>query len=308
MRDGGSPSGRPPAIVFGSGVIALAVSRALRDHGVTPYLVTPPHDIAARSRGTVFLAKSTDIGRSPERISAFLADTPFDRAVLFACNDDWLRSIAIVVDGGSERFLASAPRPDVVDRLIDKGLFAETLQTLDIPRPRTYEARSADDLAHIPDAELRSFFLKPRDSQRFMQDFGVKAFRLGERPTAERMLAHALSAGHDMLAQEWIPGPPQNHVFVDGYVDRHGRLTAVMARRRLRMYPRTFGNSTDSVTIRLSDIADAVESVRRLVTSIDYRGCFDAEFKLDERSNEHKIVEVNARPWWQIDLAEAAGV
>jgi D-aspartate ligase len=68
------------------------------------------------------------------------------------------------------------------------------------------------------------------------------------------------------------------------------------------------GNSTDSVTIPLAEVADAVDSIRRLLAGIRYRGMFDAEFKRDQATGQHKIVEVNARPWWQIELARAAGV
>jgi predicted ATP-grasp superfamily ATP-dependent carboligase len=105
-----------------------------------------------------------------------------------------------------------------------------------------------------------------------------------------------------------VPGPPEKHVFVDGYRDRHGQILGILARRRLRMFPPGFGNSTDSVTIPLTEARDAVDSALTLFEAIGFHGMFDAEFKLDERSGRHTIIEVNARPWWQIELSRAAGI
>jgi len=209
-------------------------------------------------------------------------------------------------DAGS--VMSTTPLPSVVERLVDKRAFAQTLDDLDIDRPRTFEVRSVDDLAQIDDDELPSFFLKPHDSQRFGKEFHMKAFPLTTREEAMRLLERSLRGGHEVLAQERISGPPQNHVFLDGFVDRRGRVAALLARRRIRMFPAGFGNSTDTVTIPLPEVTDAVESLHRLFAGIGFHGMFDAEFKRDGSTGRHKIIEVNARPWWQIELARAAGM
>ena len=58
----------------------------------------------------------------------------------------------------------------------------------------------------------------------------------------------------------------------------------------------------------MSEAEVAVGSILRLLSAIGFHGLFDAEFKRDQRSGRHKLIEVNARPWWQIELARAAGV
>jgi D-aspartate ligase len=105
---------------------------------------------------------------------------------------------------------------------------------------------------------------------------------------------------------EFIPGPPTSHVFLDGYVDRSGVMRACLARRRLRMYPPDFGNSTLSVTMPLHEAEEAVADLRRLLAGIEYTGLFDAEFVYDARDGHFKLLEVNARPWWQLELAGAS--
>ncbi len=307
-NDPDSRSWRAPAIVFGSSVTALGVVRALRAHDVATYLVAPRSAIAAQSTGVILLAHGWAAIRSEDTLRSFLSDTRLDRAVLMACSDDWVRAIARLMDHDAGSFTSSTPPSSVVEHLLDKGAFARTLEALDIDRPLTIEVRSAEDLAQVDVDEVASFFLKPRDSQRFTQEFRQKAFALDDREGAAKQLERALAGGHEMLLQEWISGPPRNHINVEGFVDRHGRVVGLLARRRIRMYPPRFGNSTDAVTIPLGEVADATDSIRHLLASIGYRGLFSAEFKRDGSTGRHKLIEVNARPWWQIELARAAGM
>ena len=254
------------------------------------------------------LADSSFVSRSREGLRGVLSRSDVDHGVLIPCEDDWVRAIADLIDHGAGSFMSTTPPRSVVECLVDKRAFARTLDELGVDRPRTFEVHSVGDLAQIEDDELPSFFLKPHDSQRFVKEFHMKAFPLTTRDEAARLLERALRGGHEVLAQERISGPPQNHVFIDGFVDRRGRVLGLLARRRFRMYPPRFGNSTDTVTIPLPEVTDAVESLRRLFAGIGFHGMFDAEFKRAGVAGPHKIIEVNARPWWQIELARAAGV
>jgi predicted ATP-grasp superfamily ATP-dependent carboligase len=111
-----------------------------------------------------------------------------------------------------------------------------------------------------------------------------------------------------ILLQEYIPGPSSSYYLVDGFVDRHGWLDGLFARRQLRMYPTLFGNSTLSETIPLDQMQGPIQTLRRMWAALGFRGIFDAEFKYDERDGQYKIVEVNARPWWFVEFATRCGV
>jgi D-aspartate ligase len=63
-----------------------------------------------------------------------------------------------------------------------------------------------------------------------------------------------------------------------------------------------------TVSIPLSDVEGAVDSLRRLLEGVDYAGLFDAEFKFDHRDERYKILEVNTRAWWQIGLMPGCGI
>ena len=51
-------------------------------------------------------------------------------------------------------------------------------------------------------------------------------------------------AGIGVPAQEYIPGPPDQSYFVDGFADCTGEIRALFSRRRVRMFPADHGNST----------------------------------------------------------------
>jgi predicted ATP-grasp superfamily ATP-dependent carboligase len=168
--------------------------------------------------------------------------------------------------------------------------------------------RGIEDVADLPPSTDTFYFLKPTDSQHFLAHFGTKGMRVPTADEARRRLQEIVAAGMSVVLQEYIPGSFAEHYFVDGYADRGGRIKALFARRRLRIYPPDFGNSTAMVSVPLAEASQAVDSVRSVLGAVAYRGIFSAEFKRDPRDGKFKLLEVNTRPWWFIDFAVRCGV
>ena len=243
-----------------------------------------------------------------EPLAPWLESIPLPRAVLFPCSDSMTRAVAGLPSGLRERFPSTVPPEEILDRVVDKGPFAESLQRARVPHPFTRPMDRVEDLEGVPDAVFESAFLKPRNSQAFFARFQVKGFMVRSRTEAATRLSTLMAAGFAMVLQEYVPGGPDAHYFVDGYVDRTGAVRAVFVRRRLRMFPRDFGNSSYMVSIAAAEAAGAVDNVRRLLTTLDYRGIFSVELKHDPRDDQYKVIELNARPWWYVDFAARCGV
>ena len=292
-------------IVLGDGITALGVVRSLGRAGLEPTLACRAGDFAGRSRWvrgrTLDLTESDD----PRALVAGLRAVGVDRGVLIPCSDLWSQAVSHLPDEERGGFPTSMPSVDVVELLVDKGLFAETLDRFDVPHPATLAVAAVSDLAGV---DLNGFFLKPRDSQRFSQIFRKKAIRFADRREAEEGLQAMADAGLTAVLQEYVPGPPTAHYFVDGFVDRTGVLRALFARRRIRMFPTDFGNSSMMVSVPLEEAAPAADSLERLFSGIGYRGTFSAEFKRDPRDGAFRLLEVNSRPWWYIGFADHCGV
>lgn len=298
---------RVPALVLGNGITALGVQRILAEAGIPYYVVDRQDPFLTRSRRYRPLPAGID-SVDPPGLDPWLRELPLDTAVLLPCSDHWAIAAARLAPELEERFPASVARADVLERFVDKALFDETLVELNIPHPWSRVIEVPDDLDVIPDGGFEAAFLKPRDSVRFFKTFGVKAFRAASRSELEDRLAEVTSAGLGVIVQEYIPGPATNHYFVDGFRDRHGVIRAIFARQRLRMYPPQFGNSTFMRSVAPDAVDGAVFQLDRLLAATGYRGIFSAEFKLDPRDGQFKLLEMNTRAWWYVEFAARCGV
>ena len=291
----------PPAVVLGGGVSGLAVIRALGRRGVPSLVICPLESGAARSRW------ARPLGEIPVDASALhraLDDAGVRGAVLFPASDEW--ATAISRSERSER-PSVVPSEHAIQTLTDKAQFAALAAQLDIPHPRSIAIDGVADLRRLSMAELRRYFLKPVDSQRFATTFGRKGIWAAD-PSASVVLERAIEMKLKLLLQEYVASDAGAHIFLDGYVARDGRVLAVYARRRLRMFPPDFGNSTLSEIIPLDHAATARKSLQRIFDGISFSGgLFDAEFVRDPHSGSFQLLEVNARAWWQLALAAHAG-
>ena len=296
------------ALVLGKGITALGALRSLARAGRNGYLVSPENDFVLRSRHCRLLPAAGARAPTEAQLPAFLEGLGAEHMVLVPCSDGWASAVRALPPALAERFPASIAPHEALHSLIDKGAFAEALRAFDVPHPRTHAIASEDDIVRHPAALFESAFLKPCESHEFLRHFDRKAFRIKDKDEAVVRWREAHAAGLPMVLQEYIPGPPTAHYFVDGFMDRRGEVKARFARRRLRMDPPDFGNSTYMVSVPLEEVEGAVRALDRLLAGIHYRGIFSAEFKLDPRDGEFKILEVNSRPWWYVGFATDCGV
>jgi predicted ATP-grasp superfamily ATP-dependent carboligase len=101
--------------------------------------------------------------------------------------------------------------------------------------------------------------------------------------------------------QEYIPG---NGYGFFALFDR-GTEKAVFMHRRVREYPVTGGASTAAESFYDPRLR---EHGLKLLRALGWHGVAMAEFKLDERDGEYKLVEINPKFWGSLDLSVAAGV
>jgi len=300
---------RPPVLVLGSGLTALGAIRLLHSAGYAPFVIGDDGGMASRSRWFRAAPKPASGACAVDDLAAYLHALPFSsRAPLVPCSDAWVRRVAAIVDTIDDRFPSSVPAPGVLERLIDKWQLAELLRALELPHPPTFALECGTDVSTIPESVIARAFLKPRDSGRFFQQFGVKAFHVRSRGEIATRLAEILPTGLGIQLQEYVPGPPENHYYVEGFIDRAGRLHGPFLRRRLRMYPVDFGNSTYFESAPPTAVPDAVETIKRLLASVSFHGLFSAEFKLDQRDGICRLLDVNVRPWWYVEFAGQCGL
>jgi len=290
-------------IALGGGVTLGAVLNCLHKSGIAVYAVTPPGDFVRHSRWYRPLP-GEGVAPQPENLAETLSTLPIERAVLLPCSDDWLRAVAALPAWLSERFPSSTAGSGV-DLLEDKWRFAQLLDSLSLPHPRTHLIASNEQLNSLPESVFSGAILKPLSSVQFAARHGVKGYLVGSYAEAQKVLCQL---DLPIMLQEFIPGPPTAGYFLDGFRDRKGKICAMFARRRERMFPAKLGNSTALTSVPVSELEGAVSDLESLLEKIRYRGIFSTEFKRDARDGLFKLIEINARPWWYVEFASRCGV
>ena len=302
------PTPRDPVLIFGAHIAALGVLRLLAERGIQSYVVDATSNVIVRSRWYRPAERTLPETSDTEALDRFLQSLQMPRAVLIACSDQWALAVAGLPAETRQRFPASIAPREAVERLVDKNGFRALVDRLDIPRPRTLLIRGPADLDLATDDDLANGFLKPTESHRHNRRFGTKGFFVDSRAAALRRVEQASAAGITFMLQEWIPGNMSKTILIDGFVDREGTITAMVARRRVRMDPPRIANTCSDVTIPLAEVSECMAPLRTLLTAVDYRGIFNVEFKFDERDGQFKIIELNPRPFWLIGHIARAGV
>ena len=106
------------------------------------------------------------------------------------------------------------------------------------------------------------------------------------------------------LIQEYIPQTALQYK-AELYIDRYGELKSAVVFAKIRWYPVNGGSSTLNQTV---DRPDIIESCRKLLDVIGWRGYADIDLIHDPRDNIAKIIEINPRITGSVKICFKAGV
>jgi len=200
----------------------------------------------------------------------------------------------------------SFPPLEVLELAFDKGLTLELARRIGVPVPATH---IAGDHAEIETAAEKIGFplvIKPRHSYYWTGS----DFRLNGGPTYARNLAELRAAlvlldraQPPPLLQAWVPGTGRG-VFL--LLARDGTLSAAFAHGRVRdVHP-----SGSASVVRSSVALDPslLEQSVALLRAMRMWGVAMVEYRVDRRTGQALLLEVNARLWGSIQLAVDAGV
>ena len=295
----------------GGATTGLGAIRSLGRAGVAVFYLDDKKSEAIYSRYCKKYFISRKMSHSKEELRRILSKFQHqigDAAVLFPAADSYALNLSDLTDELSGYYLP-APRKEVIEILIDKRRFYQSLKKEKIPYPTTHFFEDLEDARKISRQMSYPVFIKPSISHSFQQRFRKKGFVVNSEEELARYLAFMKKVRVDVMIQEIVPGSPTNHVFLDGYFNRSLNPKALFARRRLRMWPLAFGNSSLCVSIPISRIAHLKERLFRYLKAINYHGIFSAEFKKDQRAGVFKLLEINSRTSaWFNTLSAKCGV
>ena len=194
---------------------------------------------------------------------------------------------------------------DLVEKFLNKRLFYETIEKHGIPRPKTYILNNESDAEEISKRIDYPCILKPVYSDYFRSDFRIKLFKVDSKEDLIKKYKTAAERGHEVVAQEIIPGGVRYHYGCDAYYDKKQQPNGVFMYRRIREWPHSFGNGCVIESVQVPELE---EITTELVKKVGYHGVIDAEFKKDPRDNKFKIIEINPRCWMQNSFPTRCGI
>lgn len=285
----------------------LAAARSLGRHGIE---VTVGEDrlpcLASRSKYVSHAIKYASATSDPKAFIADIADElghhkydmilPMtDMSMNLTVNEfDSFARLTRMPVAGKEAYL----------KAIDKAETIKLSQNLGIPVPKTFFINEISELPGIKTELNYPVVIKPRQSKYLTTDGWISAgvdyaFSFDE---LTQKIDRFKNLPDLPLIQERLSGPGIGAFLLFN----HGMEKAIFFHRRIREKPPSGGVSV----LRESIVPDPAikEYSIRLMKALNWHGVAMVEFKIDDRDNTPRIMEINARFWGSLQLAIDSGI
>ncbi len=232
--------------------------------------------------------------------------------VLIPASDDCAYFLAKYHERLRPHFLVAGPTWAVMQKLLDKKSQYEEAMRLGLSIPETHFPRQLQEVRELaPRLQNYPYVIKPLIAHQWrrasMQGIskGKKGFRVAG---AAELIEHygRIAAGDaNVMIQEVIGGRDDRLFTFLSYLDERSQPLAYCVRKKIRQAPIDFGYCTLTVSCHDSTVVD---HSLRLLSGIGYHGISGVEWKLDPRTTQYKLIEINARAVNTIGIAPACGV
>jgi len=208
----------------------------------------------------------------------------------------------------SDQFLNFCKLPfadyETVTLAADKHHVLNTAQQLGIPVPKTICVERKEDINSLSVDIPYPVVIKPGRSRirKNNEWLFTSVSYANDREELIAKLEETEPLAFPILLQERIYGPG---IGVFTCYDK-GKMVAKFAHRRLREKPPSGGVSVLRESIAVDPAAG--EFSQKLLDALHWHGVAMVEFKLDERDNTPRLMEINGRFWGSLQLAIDAGV
>jgi D-aspartate ligase len=298
----------PPAVVIGTDITGLSEARALASHGVPVIGVDefPRRYTSYSSALTLVLCEDFHGDGVLELLSRIAEELP-ERPTLFLSMDEHVKLMAHRGREVTRRFRFEFPDTAAVDLLMSKQAFTDLAVREGWPVPRTFVARTADELeAHIAEMTF-PVILKPQVKTLTFRTYSPsKAFRCANAATLRRDYSLIAQWEPEVVVQEWVPGGDAEIRFSFHYFGADLSEVCSFEGQKVRQWVPECGSTASALgvpTQRISALS------REILTRAGCAGFGAVEYKRDPRTDSFYIMEPTVgRVNLQVGVAIANGV
>jgi D-aspartate ligase len=298
---------RSKAIVLGSYVNALAVTRSLGRHGVYVVIISHEHLMGAYSKYVKEYYPVADPYKDENALYKLLIDNKlkWQGAIVIPTDDFQVDILSKHKTELSKYYIVATADQRIIEIIQNKKLSYELASKLNISVPKTFFPENLEQVPELARKVSYPCILKAYEGHKFKKDYPRKVIEV-ESPDRLYSEYNSIFRKHSLMIQEIIEGDDSNIIGYAAYYDLEGYPLAEFTRRKIRQYPRSYGNARVAQSIYNSEI---ITLSRTILKELDYKGSLvSTEFKYDDRDGKLKFIEINARSVMWYSLIEASGM
>jgi len=304
-----------PVIILNLFYTGLGIARELAGHGIRVVGISAHPNIYGNFTRFCEVRAAPNSQEQPEALYEFLLQQSAGElrgAVIFPTRDFDVLFLDRYRDSLRSHYRLAIPPRSPLSQVIDKYTLVCVAHGAGVACPKTIVLRSPEEFGRVPLQVGFPCVAKPVSSYQWREGAnwervgGRKAFLIDTMETLEREYAKVQLAHHKILVQEWIPGETENIVVLGGYVGANSDPLAYFTARKIIQSPDEYFGT--GCVVRSEEISELLEPTRRLWRALCYRGMAEVEYKMDPRTGEFKLIEMNTRHWDQHELGRASGV
>lgn len=300
--------GTPGALVIGSDYRALGVVRSLGRRGITVWVITATHVLAAMSRYARRRLPWPEAGEAVHvgHLLDLATRYHLEGWAVFPTGDEAVALVARHAGELSRHYLLTTWAWNSMQVAYDKRLTYRAGAESGFDYPWTYYPKDRDDVAS---AEYSyPVIIKPAEKSKSNAFTYSKAWKVWSRDEllARYDEATALADPETIMRQDAIPGGGEIQ-FSYAALSRDGVPVASITARRTRQYPLDFGQSSSYV--ESVDLSEVEATSRLLLSALRFDGLVEVEYKRDPQTSRYTPLDVNPRVWgWHTLGPKKAGV
>ncbi len=294
---------KPGIIVLGGHIQGLGILRIFGREGIPGILIDHTAlNLGRHSKYCLKFIKATE-NDLLEKLYQLGKNGQYNGWIIFPTNDFHVKLLSQNKKQLEKYFIISTDNWESIRLFYNKRESYKFAAKLNIPIASTFFPTDESDLNNIQ-IEYPCI-IKPAIMCDFYRQVKKKVFvcRDSDQLKSNYRKALRLIPADEIIVQEIIKGPSKNQFsacFLFLNVKTYVHLTAC----RMRQHPLDFGNATTYAETAIVPILK--EYGERILKAANYNGICEVEFKLDERDNQYKFLEVNARTWKWHSIANKA--
>lgn len=213
------------------------------------------------------------------------------KPVLYPCADQYVSFIARFYHTLKAHYLFQYDHPTLAIDLMNKESFSLIALEHGMRIPTTL---TMDDKQLLSKVEAIGYpwIIKGVDSAVYVETFRVKLHQVNNQHELLAQLNACKENNITAIIQQKIVGFDDHMVTYDAYVNKNHHITHAITAQKIRQYPINYGASV-LTTIVYNEKLHAMG--KAFLEAIKWTGFAELEFKIDERTKELYLIEMNVR-------------